>query len=444
MATVTAPTPSGTPAAAVVPAATGSRWFLRAGIAMLVAVYIFGAGASALAGVNLTDLDVFFLPSARIALDGHPLLIYTLRYDASYPTANGPVSIMLLTGVAAFIRQLGWLNDLALRRMIVMAVFAVFPLLMAWEAVAAIDRLRGTPLRSLWRLLAFGLFATAPAVWHAMLLYGHIEQPIAIWLTLLAIRLQAEKRPAWAGLSMGLALLTRSSLVLPCVVLVVVLLGRRRLLAAVTFLGVTGLTVVLGILPFLLADSRDVLYSLVTFRGGLVIGGGSVWYLLLGTPLEDVGMRYDSTVILVAAVLIAAVLVLVRRTLTVAHRDLYGLLALTGLCFPLFIKTTWPYYFLDLYVFIAIWWLGNARGWHSLSRWLGILLPVFFVVCEVLADYGVDVQLDPAALHAESLAITVMETGFLLVFGVYLAARRVREAQPSAASPVASAPALAP
>lgn len=416
-------------------------WLVRISIALLAAVYVFGSGLSALTGISLTDLDVFFLPSARYVLTGHPWMIYALRYDSSYPTANGPVSIVLLSGVAAVIRQLGWLDNLDLRRMVVMAAFSIFPLLMSWEAVAAVDRLRGAPLRGIWRLLAFALFATAPALWHAELLYGHIEQPIAIWLTLMSIRLHAEGRPGWAGVSMGLALLTRTSILLPCLVLVVILLGRRSMVPALTFVAITGLTAIIGILPFALADAHDVLYSLVTFRGGLVIGGGSLWYLMIGTPLEIVGQRYDSSTVLAAALLIALIFLVVRRELTIAHRDFYGLLAITGLAFPLLIKTAWPYYFLDLYVFIAIWWLGDARGWRTPVRWVGILLPAFFVVCEVIADYGVGVQLDVPAIHAESLAITVLEVGFLIAFGVYLVVRATHFSEPSQSQLAVTAPA---
>jgi hypothetical protein len=442
VAIVATPTPLGVPPAGNAPARARNPWLLRTTVALLAGLYIFGSGVSALTGISLTDLDVFFVPSALYVLHGHPLQIYALRYQTTYPTANGPVSIMLLAAVVALVQHLGWLNDLSLRRMIVMAAFSIFPLLMSWEAVAAVDRLRGTPLRGIWRLLAYTLFATAPGVWHSMLLYGHIEEPIAIWLTLLSIRLLAEERPGWAGLSMGLALLTRTSILVPCVVLFLVLAGRRRVVPAAAFLLATALTVVVGIVPFVLADAHDVVYSLVTFRASLNIGGGSLWYLLIGTPLESVGMLYDSRVIVAAAALVTLLLLTVRRNVTVAHRDLYGVLVLAGVCFPLLIKTVWPYYFFDLYIFMCIWWLGDARGWRTLVRWLGVLLPACLLVCEGVADYGTTVQLDAAAMHTESLAITMMEVGFVLVFGAYLATSRDRAAPASVPAGMPSSPSV--
>ena len=42
-------------------------------------------------------------------------------------------------------------------------------------------------------------------------------------------------------------------------------------------------------------------------------------------------------------------------------RDFYVLLALCGLCFTLFIKTVWPYYLFEPYVFIVAWWIPWLR-----------------------------------------------------------------------------------
>src|SRR5260221_14463326 len=95
--------------------------------------------------INATVLDAFFLPSARIGLEGHPLLDYSLRYAEVYPNANGPLSLLPLTAVAALAQHLGWLDNPPLRRMLVQAVFAVFPLLLVWEALHAIERLLARP-----------------------------------------------------------------------------------------------------------------------------------------------------------------------------------------------------------------------------------------------------------------------------------------------------------
>src|SRR5438128_4159145 len=136
----------------------------------------------------LNDLDNFFLPAVRIALSGHPLLIYTVRYQGIIANDNGPLGLVPLTAVAAVASGLGWLDDERLRRMLILAAFSIFSLLMAREAVAAIDRLRGASLAGLSRALAYGVFVASPTLWIGVLGYGHIEQPMTLWLVLLGVR----------------------------------------------------------------------------------------------------------------------------------------------------------------------------------------------------------------------------------------------------------------
>ena len=410
-------------------AASGSRgrWLTRAGIAVLAALYMFVWGLSGLLDINPTDLDAFFLPAVRIALAGHPLHVYSMRLGELYlvyPDANGPLSLVPLTAVAALAAHLGWLNDAYLRRMLVMAAFSAFSLLMAWEGVAAVDRLRGSPLRSVWRVLAYGLFALAPTLWHGVLLYGHIELPIMLWLILFAVRALTEGHPGRAGLALGLAALDRSMAVLYLLPLVLLLLARWRWRAAGWLGGSALATVAVGLLPFYLADRSDLIFSLVTFRGPLPVGGGSIWYLAVGTRYESFAQRYDTAAVLGAAVLLCVIVVLARRDLEPGARDLYGLLAISGLCFPLLIKTTWPYYFLDPYIFMAIWWLGGVRVWRPWARWLGILLPLYFVGCAVLAEYGVSPDLDVGPRRLESIAMAALLAAFILAFGARLLVRR--------------------
>src|SRR5437762_3574014 len=79
---------------------------------------------------------------------------------------NGPLALVPLTAVAAVASRIGWLDDERLRRMLVLGAFSIFSVLMAREAVAAIDRLRGTSLAGVSRLLAYGVFAAAPTLWN--------------------------------------------------------------------------------------------------------------------------------------------------------------------------------------------------------------------------------------------------------------------------------------
>ena len=117
---------------------------LRRAAIPLLAVAFMAASAVAvlLFDTSKTDLDVFFWPSAEIAVHGHPLLVYTLR-AGQYPNANGPVSLLPLSLVVAVINALGWLHGMRLRDAVTVGVFAVFSLLMVREALLAIEAARG-------------------------------------------------------------------------------------------------------------------------------------------------------------------------------------------------------------------------------------------------------------------------------------------------------------
>jgi hypothetical protein len=234
---------------------------------------------------------------------------------------------------------------------------------------------------------------------------------------------------------LGLAVLTRSNAVLYLLVLVLVLAGRRNWRAAMVLGGAAVTTVVLGLLPFLLADRADVIFSLVTFHGALPVSGGSLWALAIGSPYEALGQHADTLFVLAAAAVIGIVVVLARGDLMPSTGDVYGLLALAGLAFPLFIKTVWPYYFLDSYIFIAVWWLGSGPARMTARGWLGLLLPAYFVAGTVLAEYGSEHFEDLTTMVRESLVETVLVLGFILMFGAWLIQRRSQAPRQPAPSP---------
>lgn len=363
----------------------------RSVAAVLVTLYIALWVGVALLPITVTDLDAFFLPSARVALAGHPFEVYNIRYQALYPNANGPLSLIPLTLAAAIAQHAGWLDNPPLRRAVIMAVFAVIILLLAIEAVRAVERLTGHPLSASIRVLAYALFALAPPIWHSVMFYGHVEQPLMLWLVLVGIRMLQEKRPAAAGILLGLALLTRTSALLDLMPLVVLLLWRGRWRAVAQLCSVTVATLAVVLLPFWLVDRKDLIYSLVTFRAELTVAGGNVWGALFGTPLENaaigIAQRYDSLVVLGVALLLCALVFTFRPDLDVGSRDLYGLLVLTTLCFALFIKTLWPYYFLEPYLFAAIWWLsGVSTAVRRSSWWLSIVLLAGLLGTELLGE----------------------------------------------------------
>ncbi len=338
---------------------------LRRAAIPLLAIAFMAASAVAvlLFDTSRTDLDVFFWPSAEIALHGHPLLVYTLR-AGPYPNANGPVSLLPLGLVVAIVNAVGWQDSMRLRDALTVGAFAVFSLLMAREAVLAIEAGRGS-LRRTWRgwplqrLLVAAVFLLAPPLLVALVGFGHIEEPLELWLILLGVRLLGRGRTVWAGICLGLAVMTKSVSAICLVPLLIALLFDRRLRPAAALAGAAALTAAAVIAPFLLANRSGVVYSLVTYRGELSIAGGSLWVAFLGSGWDGF-VRHSDAVLFAGAALVLSVAALAWRPRHgwTAPR-VYGLLAIAAACVPMLAKTSWPYYLLDPYVFAAIWWLGR-------------------------------------------------------------------------------------
>ena len=355
----------------------------------------------------LNDLDYFFLPAVRIALSGHPLLVYAVRYQGTIANDNGPLGLVPLTAVSAVVSWLGWMDDERLRRALILGALSVFSLLMAREAVVAIDRVRGARLHARWRLLAYGVFVASPTLWNSVLGYGHVEQPMTIWLILLGVRTLAGDRPGAAGISFGLAILTRSLAALPLVPLGLLLLARGKL-RTLTWLAVSAaLVVVLGLLPFLVADPTNTIYSLLTHRGDRPPEGGSFWQVAVGTAFQWVPQRTDVLFVLGLAVLVSLFVIRARKDLELSSADIYGLLALTALTLPLLAKSVWPYYFLDAYVFGAIWWLGQVGRYAWRRRFVGAAVPLIASVGTLLTEYEIGAT-DGRIRRAEGVAMGVI------------------------------------
>jgi hypothetical protein len=336
----------------------------------------------------LNDLDFFFLPAARVALNGRPLFVYTVRYLSVYANDNGPLILVPVTAVAALGQWLRWLDDEQMRRLLFMGAFSVLILLMAREGVAAIDRVRGRRLGGRLRVFVYGVLVFAPPLWIGVLGYGHVDLTLTIWLVLLAVRMQASGRSRVAGLFAGLAMLTRSLAVVPLIPLGILLAMRGRWRSLTELGGIAATIVAIGLLPFILADPSDTFFSLVTHRGNLPVGGGSIWQLLVGTPYLWIPQHADVLFVLGAAALGSVLVIRNRPEPEAGGRDMYGLMALASLAIPLFTKSVWPYYFLDAFVFGSVWWLAQAKPF-AYPAWLGPLLLLVVSIASAVTDYEV-------------------------------------------------------
>ena len=336
----------------------------RAGIPVLVLSFMV---ASALAAFIFdsarTDLDAFFWPSAEIAARGHPLLVYSL-HPGMYPNANGPVSLLPLSLVAALANAIGWQDTMGLRDALTLGVFAVFSLLFAREAVLAIEAGRGRTVRP---LITRALFLLAPPLWVALVGFGHVEEPLELWLLLLGVRLLGRGASVRAGICVGLAVATRSVAAVCLIPLLAALLADRRRRPAAALGGAVLVTAAAAIAPFWLADRSDVVFSLLTYRGALPIVGGSLWVAFRGASWAGFIQHWDQVVFAGVAAVLSVALLAWRPRRGWAPPRVYGLLAMAAACVPMLAKTSWPYYLLDPYVFAAIWWLarpGRILDWR--------------------------------------------------------------------------------
>jgi hypothetical protein len=418
---------------------SGGGWALRLALA---AIYLVGWSLLSQIHLQTTDLERFYIPAALVAQHGRPLFIYSSSHLHDYPLANGPLSVAPLVGALALAGWLGWLRSMALTRLVVVAVYGVFALLLAREAVAVIDRCSPKPLRGPRRLLVYEVFLISLQLWQSMLYYGHVEQPLMLWLALVGVRLVGEGKPRRAGVWLALALLTRTTaltIIIPIALLFIAHAdwrGLRRLSVALAAV------VVGGLLPFALADGRDLLYSLVTFHNTALSQGGNLWTLASGTALAALPQRTDGVFVLAATLAVATIILRARPDLRANSRDFYLLLALCSLCHPAFINIFWPYYLLEAYTFCAIWWLAGigalAQAGQRARWWWWGLAPLGVTLLGQARQYGL-AQLEAAAPALTVAAWNLATCLALLALMATLAWRllRVRASKPLAAAPAA-------
>jgi hypothetical protein len=322
------------------------------------------------------------------------------------------VSLLPLTLVGLVARAFGWLDAIPQRRALALAVFSVFLILMVREAVAAIERLRGGRIEGYPRLLLCAVLALAPPAWQSVAGYGHIEQPIEIWLVLVAVRWVGTGRPAPAGLAFALAILSRSSAVLMAVPLGLATL-RQGLDKPVRLFVAAAATGVAVLLPFYLADRADTVHSLFTYRGGLMVGAGSVWALARDGGLEPVIQHWDIAVVVAAVVLVN--LWLATRPGGFDEGRLFAGMTLTAASFALLAKTVWPYYFFEMFVFGTVWAVGRWRPADGPVRIA--LVPIAISTFGLIAEIGSeqDMPLDLVRVEGAGMfAMVVLTAAWIL------------------------------
>jgi hypothetical protein len=358
-----------------------------------------------------SDLDLYFWPSAETIVNGHPLLIYSAHLHDMYPNANGPLGLVPLIPVVALANALGWASSLAGRASIAGAVVSLAVLLLAYQVVGFTASARGGVRHPLG--IAFTVLL-APALWIAVLDYGHVEQPIELCLVLFALSCVLSDRNVLSGVALGAAVLTRTIAAFCLIPLVLAPLATRRIRPAATIVLAAAATISVGLIPFFLADANAVTHSLITYRGSLPIGGGS--FLVIARETAWAGFVRGGDVYLAVAVALALTGLTLRRKPAVAttHAGLAGLVTVASCCFPLFAKTVFPYYLLEPYVFATLWWLarpGSARTWRAVVPAL-LTIDVFIVKAASISPFsawGILAGITSSATVAVAMALVTFD-----------------------------------
>ncbi len=395
----------------------------------------------------------FFFPAAQKMLDGHPFQIYAIRDPFGYPNYNPPLSTLIMAPLLAigqaFLPGAGDCvasgfnaantGDVSCRSLLgfVGIAFIPFVLLLGAAALGALRRLHPTMSQG-QALLAYGLIVLSPLTWQNFTIWWHFEQPMMLALFVLGMtQLQAE-RPYLAGLLLGMAVMTRTTALIPLVALVVVLAAQRAWPTLLKAGGVIAAVVAVVLGPFFIFDRHDATYSLLTWRGSAPIGN-SIWSIFLGTPLDSIARRLDEyTAILIAAAV--AYLAVRRLGVSAFRREIYAVLAIAALLVPMLSKTNWPYYYAEPFVFLVIWEFATLHDAPvGLWRW-PIVSVAYLCVAMTLAQFmGM-----PSATHG---GIVLRLMGFIqfatmLAFAIVIWKRQseLPQAQPA----TAAAPPLAP
>jgi hypothetical protein len=89
-------------------------------------------------------------------------------------------------------------------------------------------------------------------------------------------------------------------------------------------------------------------------------------------------------------------------------------------------KSVWPYYFLDAYVFGAVWWLGQADPLAMGRRLIAAVIPIIATIGTFLTEY----EMGPIAARIRVAEGVAMGT-VLAILMTALAGRLWREIVPT-------------
>ncbi len=390
---------------------------------LLIGVTAVVRGTSQIHVAQDSDLTNFFFKSATYILHGDLWHIYAARgsgLTSTYPNFNPPLSIFLMAPLLALANALHAVSYGAQITIVTLPFVVLVPVL-ASITVRVLRRLY-PEIPETQQFLAFAVIALSPLTWQSLTPWYHVEQPLMLCLLVGTIAALQARRSALAGLLAGMAILTRTTALMPLVALGVLLLMERQWRHLFRFGGVAAAVSVLAMIPFFLVYPKDTIYSLVTWRGSSQIGGNSIWSIFAYSGdtnsirhlLNALAERLDTYSVVLFIVVVA--FLAARRGVSAFGTDAWGVVAIACLAVPMLTKTVWPYYYLEPFVPLLIWEFAtmyNRRG--GVWRW-PVLSLGYLCVAATLSQYIGFTSVG----YFDRVSVGLLEFGAMLAFAIFI------------------------
>ncbi len=233
--------------------------------------------------------------------------------------------------------------------------------------------------RTRWEAFGAAFLALVPIVWMPILFEFHPQDLVAVGLGLAGTACALRGQWLWAGIFLGLALVSQQFALLILIPVVIVAPGRNRL----RVLAAAALSVALVSLPFLVATSGRAIHSVLAGTGDSSTRGGTVLWKLLSHPTPLGGMQTAPLIFIsrVAPIVVAVALPLwALRRLGPRGLEPIPLLSLiaTSLSMRLvFEQDLYGYKFLALAVLLVSLDIVRGRVRGALLVWISLVTMVF-------------------------------------------------------------------
>ncbi|MGO8946783.1 MAG: glycosyltransferase 87 family protein [Ktedonobacterales bacterium] len=391
-------------------------------------------GTRAVVTISDSDLTNFFFRSAEYILNGNPWHMYAVRASGAYPNYNPPLSIFLMAPLLAMAHAIGFDKNYGELITFVCIPFMVFVPLLGYLVLRVFRQLY-PEMPEAQRFLAYVLIVLSPLTWQTYGTWYHIEQPMMLCLLVGSMLALQQHHEGFAGLLAGLAVMTRTTALIPLIALGVLLLLGSEWRALFKLAGVGAAVVAAIMAPFFLVDRADTTYSFLTWRGGAPIGGNSIWTIFaagnnatgLRHTIDAIARRLDEPSVILLVVVIAVVAARTQR-ISAYGRDAWAILAIAELAVPMLSKTNWPYYYLEPFVLLLIWEFSSMYDRRpGLWRW-PVLSISFLATAATLSQY---IGLESVGV-LDRVVVGLLEFGAMAAFAV-LVWLRLQAAKPASA-----------